>query len=29
MGLGDTGVVARNLVEPKSADGFVVSKFGL
>lgn len=26
---GGTGVVARNLVEPESADGFIVLKFGL
>lgn len=29
MGLGHTGVVARHLVEPESADGFIVPKFGL
>lgn len=29
VGLGDTGVVARNPVEPGSADGFIVPKSGL
>lgn len=28
-GLGDKGVVARNPVEPGSADGFIVPKSGL
>lgn len=28
-GLGGTGGVARNLVEPGSVDGFIVPKFGL